>query len=765
MYSPSYVVVPPTPISTPHPPSPSPRLSRSKSDGHSLVLPELAHSAEGSFTDRERSSTETAIVTIYSMYEEDASSWSAPASSVSHAHHARPHSRPPSRTLNIKDSVQIAGAAMPNYRDSFLTSDSTGLDDSAFYDTTSPAYDLKRASMGKRLSAADKPRHSVVSAGSVQLAYADSRPPSVYRSSVTESLGNGAPPRRSIGSDSSMRRPSGPRSRPPSAYQHKSSHSQEHAPNGSSPHASLSLDATEVKPLPQTPPHTPLISPPSSPGTPLTPPPRPLHLDSYPSSPPEPSLQVPGSSAFSPSGSPHSSTSHLSTQSAVVRSEGEDADAFHVRSTYAQLETCGVKGDGIDEGVERTRARVGGSRASELRAAQALDDGSEKTRELTAQEIDLLQNLDRYGFFQTPSHDRLILLPAAPLQRPLSRISTANTSSSASPPLLPKQPESPPPLKELSRTAKWGRMLVATSRDEGGNIDMWGIKPSKERKLRERVYKGIPDCWRSAAWEVLMCRYSRTGKAELRQLMREYHDALDKPSSYDVQIDLDVPRTISGHVMFRTRYGQGQRSLFHVLHSLSLRCDTCGYCQGMGPIAATLLCYFEPERAYASLVRLHDSYNMHAIFSPGFPGLLEAIYVQERLTEQMLPAVYAAFKRHMVSTTSYATKWYITLFANSVPFQMQLRLWDAFLLEGHDIFVVVAVAIVWVYRDHITSNAANFETVLSLLSSFFVPEDENAVLLWIENVLGDKKLRSEMVRWRQDWNKLVESGEHVTALL
>ena len=89
---------------------------------------------------------------------------------------------------------------------------------------------------------------------------------------------------------------------------------------------------------------------------------------------------------------------------------------------------------------------------------------------------------------------------------------------------------------------------------------------------------------------------------------------------------------------------------------------------------------------------------MHAIFSPGFPGLLEAIYVQERLTEQMLPAVYDAFKRHMVSTPSYATKWYITLFANSVPFQTQLRLWDAFLLEGHDIFVVVAVAIVWVYR-------------------------------------------------------------------
>ena len=118
----------------------------------------------------------------------------------------------------------------------------------------------------------------------------------------------------------------------------------------------------------------------------------------------------------------------------------------------------------------------------------------------------------------------------------------------------------------------------------------------------------------------------------------------------------------------------------------------------MGPIASMLLCYMAPERAYASLVHLHDAYHMHDIFSPGFPGLLESIYVQERITEEMMPDVYAAFKKHIVSTTSYATKWYITLFANSIPYQTHLRLWDAFLLEGPDLFVIVAVSIIWVHR-------------------------------------------------------------------
>lgn len=100
--------------------------------------------------------------------------------------------------------------------------------------------------------------------------------------------------------------------------------------------------------------------------------------------------------------------------------------------------------------------------------------------------------------------------------------------------------------------------------------------------------------------------------------------------------------------MFRTRYGLGQRSLFHVLHAFSLLCPDCGYVQGMGPIAATLLCYFEPEKVYAVLVQLHDAYAMHTIFSPGFPGLLESIYVQERVMERMIPDVYASF----VSTRS-----------------------------------------------------------------------------------------------------------------
>jgi hypothetical protein len=148
-----------------------------------------------------------------------------------------------------------------------------------------------------------------------------------------------------------------------------------------------------------------------------------------------------------------------------------------------------------------------------------------------------------------------VLLDSAPLLKKLSR--TWGSRSIPRINILNSIPASPKPVREATRVDKWTRMLIPEARDIGGNIQFWRIRSSKEPKLRERVYKGIPDRWRSAAWDMLIHRYASTGLQQTAALATDYRDALDKPSTYDIQIDLDVPRTISGHVMFRTRYGAG----------------------------------------------------------------------------------------------------------------------------------------------------------------------------------------------------------------
>lgn len=149
-----------------------------------------------------------------------------------------------------------------------------------------------------------------------------------------------------------------------------------------------------------------------------------------------------------------------------------------------------------------------------------------------------------YGFYTRSSGDRRVLLAKI---KPLALYKQTQSFMAPSPPPLNETPSLTSSLKEYSRISKWERMIVPRSRNEG----TWTINPRKEHKLRERVYKGIPDRWRGAAWDVLLSR-----KGEKSRHGR-YTDLLDLPSEYDIQIDLDVPRTITGHVMFRTRYGQG----------------------------------------------------------------------------------------------------------------------------------------------------------------------------------------------------------------
>jgi hypothetical protein len=100
-------------------------------------------------------------------------------------------------------------------------------------------------------------------------------------------------------------------------------------------------------------------------------------------------------------------------------------------------------------------------------------------------------------------------------------------------------------------------MLEPRSRDAGGNIQMWGFRTAKEHKLSRRAFKGIPDRWRSAAWLALIGNFAHADNDQLLALSIDYREALEKHSQYDIQIDLDVPRTINGHILFRTRYGLG----------------------------------------------------------------------------------------------------------------------------------------------------------------------------------------------------------------
>lgn len=127
--------------------------------------------------------------------------------------------------------------------------------------------------------------------------------------------------------------------------------------------------------------------PPSAPATPASTPPNSVQQLT-------PSVLLsPQNSTRLSIGRLQSSSSSPSSKLSLVPSEGEDFDSFHVRSTYAILEVSGVTGDGYEEGVERTRARLGSNRHSQLTAEIS---AREKTKSLNPKEFELLATVDRY---------------------------------------------------------------------------------------------------------------------------------------------------------------------------------------------------------------------------------------------------------------------------------------------------------------------------------------------------------------------------------
>lgn len=188
--------------------------------------------------------------------------------------------------------------------------------------------------------------------------------------------------------------------------------------------------------------------------------------------------------------------------------------------------------------------------------------------------------------------------------------------------------------KEWEREDKWRKMAkVVNNRRDGGGM-MFEFDTSNP-KLTERTWKGIPDRWRATAWHAFMTASAkkRPGSPTDEELITTFQTLVVQSSADDVQIDIDVPRTINSHIMFRRRYRGGQRLLFRVLHCLSIYFPVTGYVQGMAALAATLLCYFDEEMAFVMLVRLWQLRGLERLYQPGFEGLMQAL---EEFEEQWL---------------------------------------------------------------------------------------------------------------------------------
>lgn len=197
-----------------------------------------------------------------------------------------------------------------------------------------------------------------------------------------------------------------------------------------------------------------------------------------------------------------------------------------------------------------------------------------------------------------------------------------------------------------------------------------------------------------------------------------------------------------------------QRLLFRVLHAMSLYLPDTGYVQGMAPLAATLLCYYEEDRAFVMLVRLWMLRGVERLYEAGFAGLMDALADFEKNWLRN-GDVAKKLQEVGIDNTAYGTRWYLTLFNYSLPFPAQLRVWDVFMLLGDnsysnspsskfsgDLDVLHATSAALMHATRAILLDSDFENAMKVLTSWIPIKDEDILMRVAKTEYRERKKRA-----------------------
>ena len=255
-------------------------------------------------------------------------------------------------------------------------------------------------------------------------------------------------------------------------------------------------------------------------------------------------------------------------------------------------------------------------------------------------------------------------------------------------------------------------------------------KTSKYSKLKERTRKGIPDSMRGYAWiKIAGISEFKKGKENLYKTLLsnlKENDFIDKKEE-DVIIR-DLHRTFPKSIIFSPKLGEGQRILFRILMCMGSSNKKTGYVQGMGFLAALFLLYMDEENAFWMLKAVFEKYGLEDVYMREFPGLRKRLYVFINLLKKFMPKIYNKLIELNIFPTMYASQWFFTCFANCLPFNIVVRIFDCYLLEGEKIIYRIALAL-FKLKEKYLLKGKSFETIMEKMKSITNEINDPDILL------------------------------------
>ena len=257
-------------------------------------------------------------------------------------------------------------------------------------------------------------------------------------------------------------------------------------------------------------------------------------------------------------------------------------------------------------------------------------------------------------------------------------------------------------LKINARIEKWNFMLN----------NFKEFQTTKLNKLKSRTRKGIPDNLRGYVWQKI-CGAEAFYVKDLYQKLD--NDPMDKEIEEIIIRDLD--RTFPNCSFFKDKYGNGQRKLLKVLSNYSKYNKQVGYIQGMGFICALLLTYMDEERTFFMLHTLIKKYELEGIYLPGFNELKKKFYVLLNLEKKFIPKCYKIFIKDEISPKCYVSEWFICLFARNLDFNILVRIFDTFILEGFKVIYRFSLAFIKLKEEELIERRSGVDSTFLIMEN------------------------------------------------
>uniref|UniRef100_A0A3Q3VSK5 Uncharacterized protein n=1 Tax=Mola mola TaxID=94237 RepID=A0A3Q3VSK5_MOLML len=240
---------------------------------------------------------------------------------------------------------------------------------------------------------------------------------------------------------------------------------------------------------------------------------------------------------------------------------------------------------------------------------------------------------------------------------------------------------------------RWAQYLAGRSDDD--------LCASPELKGLLRV--GVPQEYRQRVWSWMVRARTRTIREHHPQCYQQLCEK-SRTSAHPAsrQIELDLHRTLTTNQHFCSPSSPALQQLRRILLAFSWRNPAIGYCQGLNRLAAIALLILQSEEdAFWCLVAVVEAIMPQDYYTKSLVASQADQRVLKDFLAEKLPRLAAHFDSHSIDVSLVTFNWFLVVFVESLPSDILLPLWDAFLYEGTKVIFRYALALFKYKEDDI----------------------------------------------------------------